>query len=43
MARRKQEAQLQVEIESTEEFEDMMNKEGLTGKGHVHIGKRRWR
>ncbi|KAI0230921.1 Thioredoxin domain-containing protein [Lamellibrachia satsuma] len=30
MARRKQEAQLQVEIESTEEFEDMMNKEGLT-------------
>ena len=32
MARRKQEVQLQSEIESTEEFEDMLNKEGLTGE-----------
>lgn len=32
MARRKQEAQLQQEIETQEEWEDMLSKEGLFGK-----------
>lgn len=32
MARRKTEAQLQQEIETQEEWEDMLSKEGLFGK-----------
>ena len=32
MARKKQEIALQVEIETQEEWEEMLSKEGLTGK-----------
>ena len=34
MARKKQEIALQVEIETQEEWEEMLAKEGLTGKMH---------
>ena len=34
MARKKQEIALQVEIETQEEWEEMLAKEGLTGKIH---------
>jgi hypothetical protein len=33
MARKKQEIALQAEIETQEEWEDMLSKEGLTGTG----------
>lgn len=37
MARRKQEAQLQQEIETQEEWEDMLSKEGLFGKNFNNL------
>jgi len=46
MARRKAEQQLQSELESTEEFEEMLGREGLTGQWmltgklcHIVVGK----